>query len=353
MSTDLITDTNTAKLKSFWERKEGTTGMVTLGLLALGGFFLAKAVLPTILAVLGMAITAVGQAIVLAALCVFLGAFLYVVFDKRFQTLVSAMFRSAMRKVTQIFVEIDPIGIMRNYIDTLKEKKEVMDKNISALRGQIEVIKQKIDLNKNKYDNAMKTAEVAKNQNMQLQFSLQARSAGRAQQSNITYQQMLDKMTILFRALKKYQEATNVTIQDLTEEVQVKSEQREAIIAASRAMNGAMSILRGSGPEKELFDQAMEFTVQDYGQRLGEIDDFMDTTKSILEGMDLQNGVYDAQAMEKLTAWEANADSILLGGEKRLMLENVQSTPLNFSNPSQPVTVAAPASVDYNAFFNK
>jgi len=344
---DLITSDSGNKIKAFWDRPEGTTGMLTLGLLGLGGFFLINAILPTIIGFLGMAITAVGQAIVLAALCAGLAAFLYVIFDKRFQSLVKAIFKSSMRKVTQLFIEIDPIGIMRNYIDTLKEKKALMDKNISALRGQIEVITQKIESNTRGYDNAMRTAEEAQKRDMKLQFSLQARSAGRLEKSNITYKQMLDKMTILYRALKKYQEATEVTIIDLAEEVQVKSDQRDAIIKASKAMNGAMSILRGSGPEKELFDQAMEFTVMDYGQRLGEIDDFMDTTKSILEGMDLQNGVYDATAMEKLAVWESNADSLLLGGEKRLMLESVGSINAMTSSIPQP----AMANVGYDKFF--
>ncbi len=318
-----MTDITQYKPKHFWDRPEGTTGMITIAILALGLYGLAKSLLPSVINLLDMAIAVVGKVIALTAGSALLFALIYVLTNRSFQTAVSAVFKSSMRAVTGKIIEIDPIGIMRNYIDTLKGKKEIMDRNIAALNGQITVIKQRIDKNKSSMDNAIRTAAVAKGRGMQMQFSLQARSAGRLEKSNITYQQMLDKMTILYRALKKYQEATEVTIADMTEEVQVKSDERDAIVKASRAMNGAMSILRGAGPEKELFDQAMEFTVADYGQRLGEIDDFMDTTKSILEGMDLQNGVYDAAAMERLTSWEQRADSLVLGGEKRLMLENV------------------------------
>jgi hypothetical protein len=348
---ELITSGSNAgnKLKSFWERPEGTTGMLTLAALGVGGFFLINALLPLINNFLGMAITAVGQAFVLAGLCGAAAVVLFLITNKKVQLLVSGMFKSAMRAATQVFINIDPIGIMKDYIENLKGKKEVMDKNISALKGQMTVISQTIDRNKAGYNNAMATAEQAKKRNMTMQFSLQARSAGRLEKSNITYQQMLDKMTILYRALKKYQEATEVTIADLTEEVQVKSDERKAIIAASRAMNGAMSILRGSGPEKELFDQAMEFTVADYGQRLGEIDDFMDTTKSILEGMDLQNGVYDAAALDKLSVWESNADSLILGDNKRLLLEQQSAAPTMTFNTAQPATVDA----NYDKFFTK
>lgn len=326
------------KPKHFWDRPEGTTGMITIALLSVGGFFVARAWLPAILDVLTMGISAVGKAITLTISGTVLFSLLYILTNKSFQAAVSALFKSAMRAITGKIVEIDPIGIMRNYIDTLKAKKVVMDRNIAALNGQITVIKLKIDKNRDGIDTAMRTAAVAKDRAMQMQFSLQARSAGRLEKSNITYQQMLDKMTILHRALRKYQEATEVTIADMTEEVQVKSDERDAIIKAGKAINGAMSILRGSGPEKDLFDQAMDFTVADYGQRLGEIDDFMDTTKSILEGMDLQNGVYDALAMEKLTAWENQADSLVLGGEKRLMLETLDAK-------------APPTGDDLNKFF--
>jgi hypothetical protein len=348
----IVQDTSTAgKLKSFWNRPEGRTGMITIVALGLGAVFLINAMLPTINSFLGGMITMVGQSIVLAGMLGFAAFVIWLVNNRTFQALVKSAFKSSMRAITQVFVEIDPIGIMKNYISTLKGKKRDMDSNITALNGQISVITQKINTNKAGYDNAMKTAAQAQRQNMPMQFSLQARSAGRLQKSNITYQQMLDKMTILYRALKKYQEATAVTIQDLTEEVQVKSDERAAIIAASKAMNGAMSILRGSGPEKELFDQAMEFTVADYGQRLGEIDDFMDTTKSILEGMDLQNGVYDADAMEKLTAWESKADSLMLGGDKRLMLENLHAGNTSGTFGAQPVGLGA--TVDYAQFFER
>ena len=338
------------KPKKFWDRPEGTTGMITVGIAAVAAFFIGKAVLPSIIEFLDMSISAVGKGIVLTGLGAVLFAMIYILTNKQFQVAVSSIFKSSMRAITGQLVEIDPIGIMRNYIDTLKAKKVDMDRNISSLNGQITTIKEKVRKNSEGYDKAMATADVAKQRGMQMQFSLSARSAGRLEKSNVTYQQMLDKMTVLYRALKKYQEATAVTIADLTEEVQVKSDERATIIAASRASKGAMAILLGAGPEKELFDQAMEFTVADYGMRLGEIDDFMDTTRSILEGMDLQNGVYDAAAMEKLAAWESKADSLVLGDNKRLMLENMSVNSTTTWN-NQPEKVLAGSGDDLDKFF--
>lgn len=339
--------------KSFWNRPEGTTGMLTIAGIGIAGFFLAKSVLPTIIAVLGMAVAAVGKAIALTAMGAVLFVMLYILTNAQFQSACRAVFKNSMRWVTGMIVEIDPIGIMKNYIDSLKAKKVVMDENVSALSGQLRVIDGKIAKNTETMKNAMGMVKAAKEQGNQMQLTLSARSAGRMEKSNMTYQAMKDKMTVLYRALKKYQEAVDVTIADLTEEVAVKDDERKAIIAASRAMRGAMAILTGGGPEKELFDQAMEFTVQDYGQRLGEIDDFMITTKSILDGIDLQNGVYDAAALDKLSAWEEKADSIVLGGSKRLMLEDIQTSQLSWNHSSQGEKVPAGSSDDFAQFFNK
>jgi hypothetical protein len=41
-----------------------------------------------------------------------------------------------------------------------------------------------------------------------------------------------------------------------------------------------------------------------------------------MQSIDLRNGVYEQQAVELLADWEKNADSIVLGDAKRLLIEN-------------------------------
>jgi hypothetical protein len=101
-----------------------------------------------------------------------------------------------------------------------------------------------------------------------------------------------------------------------------------------------MSILKGEGIEREMYDEAMEFALQDYATKMGEIEDFMIDTQSIMDGIDLQNGVWEQAAIEKLSQFE-NKTSILLGGEKRLMLEQTSAATL------QPLGTTA----DYSKLF--
>jgi hypothetical protein len=121
------------------------------------------------------------------------------------------------------------------------------------------------------------------------------------------------------------------------------------ILASYSAMSAAKKILQGGTDEKELFDQAMEFVVNDFGMKMGEIDSFIENSKGFVEGLDMQNGVYEADALKKLQAWEQKADSILLGSGKQQLLE--QST----VNSTINLGIGVPAAVhmDYDAILRK
>jgi hypothetical protein len=337
-----------AQVKSFWERPEGTTGMLSLAVLGVGGFFVVQAILPTLIAFLGLAITAVGQTIVLAALCAFLAAMLYVLTNKKFLTLVGYMFKSAMRKITGAFVEIDPIGIMKNYIDDLLGRQTDMDASIAKLNGQVKICQRKITENESGYEKAMATAAEAKKREQQGAFTVNARQAGRLERlNNETLIPLLKTMELNLRALRKYREVTDTVILDITNEVEARKIERDMILASYSAIQAAKKIMNGDPDKKELFDQAMEFVVQDYGMKLGEIENFLDTSKGFVETLDLQNGVYEEEALKKMQAWESKADSILLGDSKRLMLEqSTLQSPLNTSIGRAPVTING----DYSKF---
>jgi len=311
-------DELTTKPKSFWERPEGTTGMLVIGGILVGLFFLGD----TLMRLFNTAITLVGQAITLTILGSILFALIMIVTNKKFQTLIGYMFKSAMRKITGMFVEIDPIGIMKSYIEDLRKKQETMDESIAKLNGQVKICQKQVDTNKAEYDQQMATAKVAKDKNMTSALTVASRQAGRLQKLNSTsLEPLLLQMTIHLKALRKYREVTDTVIADLANEVKAQEMQRDMIRTSYNAMSTAKKILMGGTDEKELFDMAMESTVNDYGMKMGEIENFIENSKGFVDTLDLQNGVYQEDALKKLQEWESRADSILLGNEKQKMLE--------------------------------
>ena len=327
--------------KTFWERPEGTTGMVAIGLAGLAGVYFLG---PALVKVFDTLITVIGQGFTIAALLGAAFVLYLIVSNKKLQTLVSYMFKSLMRKITGAFVEIDPIGIMKSYIEELREKRGVMEKSIEKLRGQIVVCEKQVNLNDSEYERQMATFKVARQQEKASAATLAARQAGRLEKLNKeSLRPLLLQMQVHLKALNKYYEVTGTVIDDLGNEVKAQEIQRKMILESHSAMSTAKKILMGGTDQKEMFDQAMEFVVNDYGMKMGEIENFIENSKGFVEGLDLQNGVYEAEAMKKLQEWENKADSILLGNQKQQMLE--QTT---YASPiHQSIGVPAAQQVDY------
>jgi len=337
--------TDEFKPKSFWERPEGTTGMVAIALGILGLYFS----LDFLTNLFAKAINLVGQAITLTVLGAILFGLIMILTNSKFQTLIAYGFKSVMRKITGAFVEIDPIGIMKSYIEDLKGKRGIMEESIGKLRGQIAVCEKQVNANDAEYERQMATVKVARDQGKQSALTVASRQAGRLEKLNKeSLRPLLLQMQVHLKALNKYYEVTGTVIDDLNNEVKAQEMQRRMIQESYSAMSTAKKILMGGTDQRELFDQAMEYVVNDYGMKMGEIENFIENSKGFVEGLDLQNGVYEADALKKLQEWENKADSILLGNHKQQMLE--QAT-LN-STLNQGIGVPA-AQFDYSQLLNK
>lgn len=334
------------KTKSFWQKPEGTTGMLMLAGGAVALFFAA----PALLAFVSTLTALLGQTIMLVTLGTFLFLFLNVVFNKRVQILVRMGFKSLMRWITKWFVEIDPIGIMKNYVSMLNDKLSIMDQGRGKLRGQIKILEGKIREADGKYDSAMATMKVAQDKGMKGQMAIQGKQAGRMERlSKATLAPLLTMLQVHLRALDKYYEVTQSVIEDTKNEVDAKQIEREAITASYSVLMTAKKILNGGTDEKEMFDMAMESVVNDLGMKVGEIEGFLENSKGFIDGLDLQNGVYEANALQKLQEWEAKADSVLLGNTKAQLLEYQAVNSPVFTA----VGVPSPVSVDYEQFVRK
>ena len=320
--------------------------MLALGAGGVGLWFAA----PAILGFLTVLTSIVGQAIMLTILGVVLFVLLYIITNKKFQTLCSYFFKSAMRKITGAFVEIDPIGIMKSYIERMTAKREIMGNTRDKLNGQLKVLDQKIADNAHTYENSMAMAKIAKEKGNTGILTVQSRQAIRMEQLNKeSLLPLKAQMEAHLRAASKSYEVTGTVIDDLKNEVSAQQIRRDMILASSSVMKAAKAIMMGGGDEKEMFDLALEFVVQDYGMKLGEIESFIENSKPFVDGLDMQNGVYEAEALKRLQEWEGKADSILLGNQKQALLEQ---TPVSGSI-NLGIGLPAAATVNYAELLRK
>lgn len=293
--------------KSFWSRPEGTTGaLFLLGLLGGAAFLLFK-YSGAILALLGNTIG------IVAALLV-LGAIIYMVLDPKMRTLVSYMYKSVMRSITGIFVTIDPIGILKNYIDDLKDNLKKMSTQIGGLKGQMRKLKTIVENNNKDIQQNLAIARKAKEMGDQKSLMLSTRKAARLKESNGKYTALHSKMTILYKVLTKMYSNSEILLEDTVDQVKVKEQERKAIRASHSAMSSAMSIIKGDSDKRAMFDQAMEVIADDVSNKVGEMERFMEMSSDFMNSVDLQNGVFEEQGLKMLEEYEKKSTLLLLGG---------------------------------------
>ena len=302
----MIEEVSKQKVKSFWKRPEGVTGAIFLiGLLVIMGIFSVQ-------------IVAFIQGLFLSlfttiAFFVVVGVIIYVILDPKFRALVWYMYRSLMRWFTGLFVQIDPIGILKSYIEYLYNNLKEMNEQIAKLKGQMSKMSRLIEDNKREMEENLKMAEQAKKKgNMEL-VTINTRQFGRLKETNSRYMALLTKIDLLYKVLSKIHKNSGYLIKDTENEVRMREQERIAIRAGHSAMKSAMNIISGDPDRKMMFDMATELVVEDVHNKIGEMERFIEVSGSFIDSIDLQNGVYEQAGLDLLEKMEKEGMSFLLG----------------------------------------
>ncbi len=314
------------KPKSFWKRPEGVTGMIFLAALAAGGTYALAAINWAYI---------FSQTLYLAGFLAVLGAVVYMVLDPKMRNLVWYMYKSVMRAVTGWFVQIDPVGVLKSYVESLQDNLRKMNKQISQLRGQMHKLQEIIHNNKKQIESNLQLASKARETNKQNVMILKSRQAGRLSESNLKLEDLYRKMEILYRVLTKMYENSQVLMEDIQDQVMVKEQERKAIHASYGAMKSAMSIMSGDPDKRAMFDMAMESIAEDVAGKVGEMEQFMGMSSSFMNSIDLQNGIFEEEGLKMLEKWESEGVSLILGKEKDSLL-------LQANNPNEVLDLNVP-----------
>lgn len=297
------------KKKSFWKRPEGVTGAIFLTALVLGGGYLLYLNLPWL-------ISLTSNILYLSLLLLVLGAVVYMVLDPKMRNLVWYMYKSIMRSITSWFVQLDPIGVLKSYVEDLQKNLVQMRKQIGAIRGQMRQLQNLMEKNNGEIEQNMKLASAAREKGMENQVTLSTRKAARLQESNQKYQQLLNKMEILYRILTKMEQNSEILLEDTKDQVALKEQERKAIRASHSAMQSAMSIISGDPDQRAMFDMAMESIAEDVANKVGEMERFMEMSANFMQTVDLQEGIYQEDGLSMLEKWEKESTLMLLDSGK-------------------------------------
>jgi hypothetical protein len=329
--------------KSFWERPEGKTGLLGLAAIIGGGGYVLYKALPYL-------ITLVENTLYLSFLLLGLGALIYLILDPKIRNLVFYLYKSLVRWMTGLFIQIDPIGILKSYVDELKNNLKNMSKQLSVVKAQMHSLKTIMQENERIIDSNLKLASKAKEVDKKAIMMLKSRKAGRLKESNMRLDELYKKLELLYRVLLKMYENSEIMLEDIEDQVLVKEQERKAIRASHSAMKSAMNIIAGNSDKREMFDQALEAIADDVSLKIGEMERFMEMSSSFMQSIDLQNGVFEEEGLELLEKWEKEGVSLLLGSDKDLLINKAKSD-TDFIDLDQPIGGTKPHSNQYNDLF--
>lgn len=334
------------KPKSFWKKPEGTTGRIVL--IALFGL-IAYAVASSIVALTAFFLSQIGMIVGFLVLALLI----FMAIDRKSRTVVGYMFKSAMRWITSLFIKIDPISILKSYVDDLKDNLKKMNRQITQLRGQMHKLKEMIVNNQKEIKTNLTQASQAKINDERAQVILKTRKAGRLKDSNLKLEDLYRKMEVLYRVLTRMHENSAILVEDVEDQVKVKDAERKAMLAGHSAMTSAMNVIRGDKDKRAMFDAALEAVADDVSNKVGEMERFMELSENFMSSVDLQNGIFEEKGIQMLEEWEAKSDSLLLGEAKEdlILKANSDEEVLDLNEPiKRPEKVGR--SNQYDNFFD-
>jgi predicted O-linked N-acetylglucosamine transferase (SPINDLY family) len=296
-------------LKSFWQRPEGTLGKIVLVLAALAAGWGFVQILPFLIA-------AAASTLQLAVLIGALVLFLFVVTNHRVITLGKLIFQSAMRYLTGLFIELDPIGILKNYIAEMKKNLAVMDEQLGNLNGSIRTLQNQIDANQKEAEHSMALANQAdkrlaagnlaaldQQQYMSAKVTNQ-RHAASLININKSLGDLRNKLQILYDQLVRWRATAEFQVTDKENRVNEEEMRRRALKKAYSVFQAAKKIFRGDPVANQIYDQTLEYLANDAGQMLGEMEDFNRLANKLMTNMDLETGAVNDEAMKQLNEFQ-------------------------------------------------
>ncbi len=333
----------TYKEKSFWKRPEGVTGLLFLGALGALGVYILNVI--NIRAIFENTLYMAGTLAILATV-------VYLILDPKMRNLVWYGYKSIMRAITGWFVNIDPIGILKSYIESLQDNLVKMREQIGKLRGQMRHLQTLISDNEKEIDNQLRLAAAARDKGVEQQMVLSSRKAARLQESNQKYSVLVQKIDVLYRILTKMHDNSEILLEDTKDQVQLKEQERKAIRASHSAMKSAMSIISGDPDQRAMFDMAMEAIAEDVASKVGEMERFMEMSSNFMQSIDLQNGVFEEKGLQMLEQWEKESTLMLLGeGKKAGSSDGLDLRPLSRESNETSPRSAGNDNQSYDQFF--
>jgi hypothetical protein len=309
--------------RSYWDKPEGTTGKIVIGAGAIATgvaiFWGWGIIVPFFVAALANTVELVGLLIVLTIL----GSPVY---SSKVRLIIKNVFQLTTRWITGFFIEMDPIGMLRNNVDTLRKQAQVFDTAVGQLAGSRQRLQSDIDNNNKeiRHDKSLVDAvdaqiadarskmltisDPGKKQDAQLEIErLLLSRQGFLQAATIskgtidTEQAVLTQTDNMYAKLSRLRSLAKFKVDSLSLQADMLEKRRSAILASQKALGAAKMIIKGDPGSLAIVDQTIDYLNNEADDTIGQMNDFNDWSQKYLTDQDIQNGA-DAGDAEKMFA---------------------------------------------------
>lgn len=310
---------NSENKKGFFDRPEGVTGMILIAGAIVALVVFSGTIIPFLIALAANLIT-------LVAMCIVLGALAYCILDPKIRNGFFYLFKAISRFFTSWVITIDPIGRAKEYISELKSKLAVVFEKISIVAGEKTKLENIINSNINEMKNLkIKYEHLSKNNGTKPQMQTVASKMGNLHKQNGVFIPMLDKVTKTLDVLRHTHENTGAYIEQLEDDVKNKEIEYKIIKSANSALKSAFSIFNGGGAEREMFNETMDYVMNDISLKMGEMDQIIHASADFLNAGDLEKQVTASKGEAIMATFDPSKIEILTIEEIRAARENSTS----------------------------
>ena len=311
--------------RSFWSRPEGVLGMIVLaGLAGFGLVYFNR--------ILEFLIQATSNILELSLLLGALGVLIFLFTSRDVRTAVFFLFKSMMRSITGTVIQLNPIAIMKIYVQDLKEKRQKMTGQIDTLAGQLVKLNKRINENnessKQKFAEANKANSMSDKPGMREAAQLATIEGAGLQEMNEKLLPLQRNMKTVLAFMEKVNQSADYIIKETEIKVRLKETEYQIVKESSNALKTAVSIFKGDPDKKYYFDQSMEYIQDDMSQKLGEMKRAMDLSMDFINGVDIQNGILSDKGEALLEAYNK-------GEFKMVQLDAPTANPITAPIPGQ------------------
>ncbi len=288
--------------KSWFSRTEGKWGAVGIVLLVLalcvGGYF----ALPFII----IALTNTLHTILLLAA---VGGILALAINPQSRMAICLGYKMFFKFITGIFITIDPIMILKNHVRTLFDNLEIMSDHIGEVKGIQQGLKKKVTEYSETATFEMKKAQVAKEKGDVTTAEISHRAAMRRKKSVEKLTNMHNNLDGVLVILGKMHANCKIMALDTKDNVEMQEDEWKTIKKANSAMKSAMSVIGGGGDQRALFEETLEYMIEDVSMKTGEMRQMIDQSSEFMNNIDLENAMMDDALVKNLENFEKTTDS--------------------------------------------